>query len=86
MRAFVQSRPHVRSDTPRMSAISIEREAAEKLQIDQLGQLGIDCRQLFERAAEPLQIDRPAVGRRVVILERRERQLPASLQRAAVGT
>ena len=62
-----------------------EREAAEELQIDQLGQLRIDGGQLFEGAAEPLQIDGPAVGRRMVVLERRERQLAASFRRAAVA-
>ena len=62
MRAFVQSRRTVRSDTLRMSAISMSEKPQKNFEIDQLGQLRIDRRQLVERAAEPLQIDRPAVG------------------------
>ncbi len=51
-RAFSQCRCTVRSETPRMPPISAEREAAEELQVHELGERRVDGRQLVERGAD----------------------------------
>jgi hypothetical protein len=64
LNAFSQFRCTVRSDTSRIAAISAKREAAEELQVDDLGQARLFFAKLVQRFADPdkLSVAGPALG------------------------